>query len=81
MMATFYKTGYLPATNTRGSRVRVWGASSGAHIGTVGFRHELGGGEEQYRQAVIEVTGDESARVLFQRENNKGFYIVTGESK
>jgi hypothetical protein len=78
-MSTYYEARYLPATESRGSRIKIVGASSGKHVATMPFRHERGGGQEQFVYAVIDATGVEVARALY--ETKRGYIVVTGEDE
>jgi len=78
-MATYYETRYLAPTNTRGARVRIVGASSGDHVATMPFRYEPGAGMYQHVFAVINATGNENARALYQTK--RGYIVVTGEDE
>ena len=69
----------MPATESRGARIKIVGASSGKHVATMPFRYERGGGEEQFVYAVIDATGVEVARALY--ETKRGYIVVTGEDE
>lgn len=50
-----YGTATMSATDTAGTRIRVYRQNDGKLIGVWSWDHSLGGGADQHRNAVVEV--------------------------